>query len=856
MATTVLGAAVLLVALFPLIAAATPTVTIDTDAETYVAGDMLAVSLSASNDGEPVTVDVYVGLILPDKSILVYGQCGWTDSIEPWVTDIYIPSPFDFGPMTILTLEVPDGILGDFQFAAGLTNASTLEFIGEISFAPFRIESAQPAPTGHIDSILPNPATQGQDTVEFRGHGEDRDGWIEAHEWWSNIDGRLSTDEDFSMEAADLSVGPHTISYRVQDNDGQWSESDTESLVIETLNTHPEAYIDAIYPSPATQGEDTVQFMGHGIDTDGTVEGFEWSSDLDGILSTDEDFSMEAADLSAGTHAVSYRVQDNEGAWSAPATDTLVIQGQNVPPSAHIDSITPNPAAQGEDTVEFSGHATDTDGTVEGYEWSSNLDGVLSTDEDFSMEAVELTIGTHTISYRVQDNEGAWSEPDTETLVIELGNDRFVNGETGDDSNIGSPAAPFKTITHALASVEGSEMAPVTIHVAAGIYAASTNDETFPLNMKSWVSLSGAGSEATVLDAEDAAYHVIYCDGVSNLAIEGFTITGGHADGSGYEDCGGGVVCCQSSPSILNNLITGNAAYAGGAIHCRNGSSPMISGNTITDNSATIGGGIYSSDSSPTITSNTVSDNIGSGIYCGAETTITDNTISGNQATGFRGGGIHCEAGGSPGGMPMIQGNNIYDNSASYGGGIYCSEGSPTIKDNFITSNASTYASNGHGGGIHLTEADALVSNNIVVSNSSAVAAGGIYCGDCAPTLCFNTIVNNQAAEGGGGISCEDSSPVIKDCVLWDNGDDLYGCSATYCCIEDPDVGTGNIHDNPIFVTGTLGDYYLNPLSPCVNAGSRSASAAGLSDRTTQTDGTPDTGTVDMGYHYPIPAER
>jgi len=45
-------------------------------------------------------------------------------------------------------------------------------------------------------------------------------------------------------------------------------------------------------------------------------------------------------------------------------------------------------------------------------------------------------------------------------------------------------------------------------------------------------------------------------------------------------------------------------------------------------------------------------------------------------------------------------------------------------------------------------------------------------------------------------------------------------------------------------------------LSLCVNAGSTLATAAGLSDRTTQADGTPDTGVVDMGYHYPIPAKR
>ena len=76
----------------------------------------------------------------------------------------------------------------------------------------------------------------------------------------------------------------------------------------------------------------------------------------------------------------------------------------------------------------------------------------------------------------------------------------------------------------------------------------------------------------------------------------------------------------------------------------------------------------------------------------------------------------------------------------------------------------------------------------------------------------------------------------------------------TYCDVQNdmPD-GEGNFSEDPMFITGSLGDYYLDPNSPCVDAGSRSSDEAGLSDRTTQTDGTPDTGIVDMGYHYPLP---
>ena len=117
-----------------------------------------------------------------------------------------------------------------------------------------------------------------------------------------------------------------------------------------------------------------------------------------------------------------------------------------------------------------------------------------------------------------------------------------------------------------------------------------------------------------------------------------------------------------------------------------------------------------------------------------------------------------------------------------------------------------------------------------------------------------NTITNNAAQWSGGGVYGDDGSQLsVVDSILWGNGDDLVNCSATYCCIEDVDEGEGNIHDDPMFVSGPSGDYYLDPESPCIDAGSQSAEEAGLSDRTTQTDGTPDSGIVDMGFHYPLP---
>jgi len=223
----------------------------------------------------------------------------------------------------------------------------------------------------------------------------------------------------------------------------------------------------------------------------------------------------------------------------------------------------------------------------------------------------------------------------------------YVSAAIGDDANDGSLDSPYKTITHAIASAEGSEAHPVTIHVAAGKYAESTNGETFPLNMKSWVSLEGADAETTVLDAEQEGCHVIDCESVDNATIEGFTITGGA--GVDYVGRGGGILCSRSSLRIRGNVVSQNSASYGAGIYCSDGSSPIIEGNTISDNSAGYRGG---------------------GMYCDetSSANIRNNCITGNSAT--LGGALYYHAENPP----TIENNTISGNSARYGAGIYCLE--------------------------------------------------------------------------------------------------------------------------------------------------------------------------------------
>lgn len=252
----------------------------------------------------------------------------------------------------------------------------------------------------------------------------------------------------------------------------------------------------------------------------------------------------------------------------------------------------------------------------------------------------------------------------------------------------------------------------------------------------------------------------------------------------------------------------------------------------------------------------------GGGVYVSASSNLLFDTVvfDGNRVYGQRerdghGGALYAAAD-TYGTLTncTVRNNfvNTYLSSLNFGAGLHLAGGAWTVRDSVVRDNKILYNSYnyfGRGMGIYLAGGTHLIRNCVISRNMAErvtsqgdaiyVAAGSADIENC--TIYWH-IREGVRRAGTAAVT-------VRDSILWDNGDDLFGTvTLLNNNIEDGDsVGVdGNISVDPKFVRGL----YLASDSPCVNAGGRSVGDAGLVGYTTRADGTADSGQVDMGYHY------
>ena len=291
-----------------------------------------------------------------------------------------------------------------FRMRLSFRSDNAINFVGVfIDDIIFYMEDDQldHPPMGRIHNISPISDHVGK-LVTFHGEGYD-DGTIQEYIWLSDQDGLLS--DKASFQTSSLSVGEHTITLQVRDDNDVLSDPHQWTI---NIFDPPVAMIDKISPTICRTGG-IVSFQGHLEDGKGSITNCDWESDLDGTLSNLSSFSTNT--LTEGEHTISFTVQDELGEWSDPVTTTVLVYSSILPV---IETEQSGPFVAGGSITLMGSASGPLD--VQSYLWTSEDGEVLGSDQTIIVQFTES--GSHEVKLKVQDEIGFWTDETNLTITI------------------------------------------------------------------------------------------------------------------------------------------------------------------------------------------------------------------------------------------------------------------------------------------------------------------------------------------------------------------------------------------------------------------------------------------------------
>jgi hypothetical protein len=482
---------------------------------------------------------------------------------------------------------------------------------------------------------------------------------------------------------------------------------------------------------------DTNQSWSLNADVDG-----EWSSAVLGPALPEGDYTFSAFQIDTyGHHSPDtspFTVTIDLTAPAAPAITGITTDGgRQASGSTGDPTIGLNGTAEAGSTIALTRAGFGVIGPT-----TANAGGAWS----FDYTGTALAVGSYSFTATATDAAGNTSLPSGSFAVTVRGGGSVIyvrpGGAGATDGT--SWATAFASPASALAVAQSGDQ----IWVAAGTYTPiNSGDRAASFRLKSGVAMYGgfAGTETLLSqrawatnvtkltgdlsgDGEssphnsDNSYHVVV--GADGATLDGFTISGGNADGDDDQGVGGGIYNPAASPTLAHLTIGGNYAGNGGGMYNDHGS-PALTAVTFSGNSANnSGGGMYNKASSPTIT----------------------NSVFSNNTTVASGGGLLN----NNGSHPSLSNVTFSGNTANSGGGMYNWNSSPSLTDVTLSSNA---ARNGLGGGmVNDGGSNTTLANVSFTGNSASSYGGAIHNAASTLRLTGGTISGNTAAGNGGAI--------------------------------------------------------------------------------------------------------
>ncbi|MEW8505125.1 MAG: autotransporter domain-containing protein [Candidatus Thiodiazotropha sp.] len=362
---------------------------------------------------------------------------------------------FDVNPGT----PIATGVSASLPMTVG-THFITLRVTdndGMVSEDPLTI-TVLPGPNAPIANAGPDQQVTDSDSnntedVTLDGSGSsDSDGTIVSYEWL--LQGTQVATGVAPTVA--LSVGTHTLTLRVTDNDTLFSEDQ----VVITVTAGPSAPIadagqDITLTDTDASGDELVSLDASGSsDADGTIVSYVWLDNGVEIASG----ATATITLPVGVHTLTLRVTDNSDLFTEDQL-TVTVNASTGIPTADAGSDQSLTDTDGDGTASISLDATnsiDADGTIVSYQWYEGSNQIATG----PTPSVELGIGIHTITLRVTDDSGLSHEDQVTITVLRDESQLQIVSGSNISGSAGETVGPF---TVQLVDTDGNPIVDRTI---------------------------------------------------------------------------------------------------------------------------------------------------------------------------------------------------------------------------------------------------------------------------------------------------------------------------------------------------------------------------------------------------------
>ena len=505
----------------------------------------------------------------------------------------------------------------------------------------------------------------------------------------------------------------------------------------------------------------------------------------------------------------------------------------------------------------------DTNGLV--YYWDFDNNGIIDTNGS-DLAVVTNTYaagGLYSVALTISNAASAGFTLVRPSLIAVLVDaDAYV-------SPAGSHTTPFDTWDKAATNIQAAVDVIQALVAGGGTHRTVwITNATFVVNaavsITGNITVRGTNGSAGVIVNGNAATRCFEVNSAGAI-LDSVTVSNGQwtSDGSGIWLNNGTVTNCvitacrnfravnQLGGTLTDARIINNTSGNGGGLILYGGTAV---GCTITNNYSGSGGGVYLSggtlaNSTIAANQNPVNGAYGHGVYMTGGTVtnclIRNNGVPAGLSDTYAG-GVYM-TGGRLVGCTVVS-NLVWGSNRNTGGGVWMNGAGATVDACRVMCNEArgtggNYIDYNGGGGVTMHAGllrNCLIAGNLANGNFNVHFGGGVRMKGGRMENC--TLVRNCATNqsDAGGVYREGGT--ITNCIVYFNTTrgggtiaNIAAGNAFYSCAPELTTGSGNIPDDPLFLsagsgsglTATNGNYHLSLASPCVDAG---AAASALND--------------------------